>query len=147
MQKVPTAVFAAVRRTGVMECRPKFGLLRLDVGRPDDLAPFLGFIGDELAEVGGRERERDAAQVGEPRFDLGIGKRCVDFLVELIDDFGWRVLGRAEADTTKLASKPGRNSPTVGMSGSASERAAVVTANARNLPALMYSIDGPCVAK
>jgi hypothetical protein len=25
---------------------------RLDVGRPDHLAPFLGFIGDQLAEVG-----------------------------------------------------------------------------------------------
>ena len=29
-------------------------LLRLDVGRPDHLGPFLGFVGDELAEVGGR---------------------------------------------------------------------------------------------
>src|SRR5262249_29473578 len=40
-----------------------------------------------------------------------------------------------------LASKPGKKSPTVGMSGSASERVAVVTASARSLPALMYSID------
>src|SRR5713101_9190935 len=38
-----------------------------------------------------------------------------------------------------LASKPGTKSPTVGISGSASERVAVVTANARSLPALMYS--------
>ena len=29
------------------------GSLRLDVGGPDDLAPLLGFVGDELAEVGG----------------------------------------------------------------------------------------------
>ena len=29
-------------------------LLRLDVGRPDHLAPLLSFVGDELAEVGGR---------------------------------------------------------------------------------------------
>src|SRR5215468_4057837 len=40
-----------------------------------------------------------------------------------------------------LASKPGKKSPTVGMSGSASERVAVVTASARSLPALMCSID------
>src|SRR5262245_50713086 len=40
-----------------------------------------------------------------------------------------------------LASKPGTNSSTVGMFGSASERVAVVTASARSLPALMYSID------
>src|SRR5262245_6877976 len=39
-----------------------------------------------------------------------------------------------------LASNPGRKSPTVGMSGSASERVAVVTASACSLPALMYSI-------
>ena len=28
------------------------GLLRLDVRLPDHLAPFLGFIGDELSEIG-----------------------------------------------------------------------------------------------
>src|SRR5262249_33686062 len=38
-----------------------------------------------------------------------------------------------------------RNSPTVGMSGSTSERVAVVTANARSLPLLMYSIDSGIV--
>jgi hypothetical protein len=27
--------------------------VRLDVGCPDHLAPLLGFIGDQLAEVGG----------------------------------------------------------------------------------------------
>jgi hypothetical protein len=26
---------------------------RLDVGRPDHLTPLLGFVGDELAEIGG----------------------------------------------------------------------------------------------
>jgi hypothetical protein len=36
-----------------------------------------------------------------------------------------------------LASKPGTNSFTVGSSGTASERVAVVTANPRRLPALM----------
>src|SRR5215813_5357147 len=41
----------------------------------------------------------------------------------------------------KLASKPGKNSATVGMSGSASERVAVVSDSARSLPALMYSIE------
>jgi hypothetical protein len=29
----------------------------LDVEGPDDVAPFFGFVGDELAELGGRERE------------------------------------------------------------------------------------------
>ena len=46
-----------------MECRPLFPpLLRLKIpGELDHLAPLLGFVGDELAEVGRREREhRDA---------------------------------------------------------------------------------------
>jgi putative ABC transport system substrate-binding protein len=33
-----------------------WGSHRLDVGRPDDLAPLLGLVGDELAEVGGCDR-------------------------------------------------------------------------------------------
>src|SRR5262249_23569642 len=43
----------------------------------------------------------------------------------------------ATSPTHWLASKPGMNSLSVGMSGSASERVAVVTANARSLPVLM----------
>jgi hypothetical protein len=39
----------------------------LDAGRPDHLAPFLGFIGDELTEVGGIHWHWNAAQVGKPR--------------------------------------------------------------------------------
>src|SRR5262249_29703703 len=38
-----------------------------DVGCPDHLAPLLGFLCDQLAEVGGRARERCAAQIGEAR--------------------------------------------------------------------------------
>ena len=33
-----------------------WGSHRLDVGRPDYLAPLLGLVGDELAEVGGCDR-------------------------------------------------------------------------------------------
>jgi hypothetical protein len=44
----------------------------LDVGRPDDLGPLLGFVGDELAEIGGRAHEHCAAKLGEPRLNLGI---------------------------------------------------------------------------
>ena len=124
-----------------MECRPRLAaLLRLDIGRPDHLGPFLGFVSDELAEVGGRAGKDRAAQIGKPRLDLGIGEGRIDLLVELVDDFGGRVLGRTDA-IPPLASKPGTKSPTVGTSGSASERVAVVTANARSLPALMCSID------
>src|SRR5262249_49752770 len=42
---------------------------------------------------------------------------------------------------TALASYPGTKSPTVGSSGSASERLTVVTASALNWPALIYPMD------
>ena len=83
-----------------------------------------------------------SVQVGKPRLDLGLGEPCIDLPVELLDNFDGRVLGRADSiHQARLVA--GRNSPTVGMSGSASERVAVVTASARSLPALMYSIDAP----
>jgi hypothetical protein len=54
------------------------GSLRLDAGGLDHLGPLLGLIGDKLSEVGGRSSQDGAAQIGEPRLDLGIGER--DFL-------------------------------------------------------------------
>src|SRR3981081_2032669 len=71
--------------------------LRHDVARRDHLGPLFGFFGDELAEVGGRERKPRAAEVGKPRLERGIGESPVDLLVELVNDPGRRVLGRAEA--------------------------------------------------
>jgi len=49
-------------------------------------------------------------------------------------------LGRAEA-ITKLASKPGRKSPTVGRSGSVSD-APLSSRHARSLPTLTYQSMG-----
>ena len=41
------------------------------------LPHYLRFVGDELAKVGGRERERVATQVGKPRLDLvGVESRA-----------------------------------------------------------------------
>src|SRR5262249_11751367 len=51
------------------------------------------------------------------------------------------VLLGAQTPYQALASYPGKNSPTVGISGSAPERAAPVVASARNLPVRTYSID------
>src|SRR6516165_6565659 len=72
--------------------------LRLDVGRPDHLGPLVGLLGDEPAEVGGRTRKHSATKVGKARLHLGIVERRVDLLVELVDDLGGRVLGRANAE-------------------------------------------------
>ena len=73
-------------------------LLRLDVGRSDDLAPFLGFLGEELAEIRGRHRQRHRAEVGQPDLYPWFRKGRVDFSVEPIDDFCRNVLGAAESD-------------------------------------------------
>src|SRR5262245_35856840 len=70
--------------------------LRLDVGGPDDVAPLLRLVGDELAKVGGREREHVATQVGKPHLDLGVGEARVDLPVELVDDFSRRVFWCAD---------------------------------------------------
>src|ERR1700756_4748856 len=40
-------------------------LIRLDVGRPDHLAPLLGFVGNVFAEVGGRAWKHSATKVGK----------------------------------------------------------------------------------
>jgi hypothetical protein len=53
----------------------------------------------------------------------------------------------APIPNTELASKPGTESPMVGMLGRASERVVVVTASARSLPDLMSSIDADPVPK
>src|SRR5262245_60863694 len=94
-QNLPKADIAAICRTGVTGYRRSF---RLDVGCADHLAPFLGVVGDELGEVSGRAHKRRAAEVGEPRFHIGVCKGRVDLVVELVDDLNRRVLGRADAE-------------------------------------------------
>src|SRR5438874_120422 len=51
------------RRTGFMEYVA--WSFRLDIARPDHLAPLLGFLSDELAEVSGRTRKHRAAELNE----------------------------------------------------------------------------------
>src|SRR5204863_7645868 len=62
--------------------------LDLDMGRLDHLAPPFGFGDDESSEIGGRARERRRAEIGQPRLYLGLGKREVDLLIQLVDDCG-----------------------------------------------------------
>jgi hypothetical protein len=90
----PTPAISPNRTYGIS--LPLDRLLRLDVGRPDHFAPFLGFVGDELAEIGGREREHVATEIGNPRLHIGVGKSSVDLFVELLDDLRRRILGCAE---------------------------------------------------
>src|SRR4029453_16431394 len=78
----------------VMEYRPCS--LRLDIGSPDHLGPLLGFVGDELAEIDRRTLKDRCSQGGKSRLDLGISEGGIDFLVELVNDLGRRVLGNAD---------------------------------------------------
>src|ERR1035438_8936790 len=80
---------------GSLPCR--HGSIRLSTGELYHLGPLLGFVGDQLSKVGGRARKCRAAQVGKPRFHLGIGEARIDLLVELFNDLGGCVLGRAAA--------------------------------------------------
>src|SRR5262249_18987336 len=93
---------AWMAQRAIMEYRPDSGSdsLRLDVERPDDVAPLLRFVDDELAEIGGRERGHVATQGGKPRRPLGIGKPSVDLSVELVDDLCRRGLRCARRRTS-----------------------------------------------
>ena len=97
----------SARREGPCGCPPGFAerdlwniaqgrSLRFDVGSPDHLGPLLDVVGDELAEVGRRTLKDRRAQGGKSRLDLGISEGGIDFLVELVDDLGRRVLGNAD---------------------------------------------------
>src|SRR3954469_11076301 len=69
----------------------------LDPRELHHLRPFLGFVSDELAEFGGRAGKHFAAKLGKPRVHLGVGESGIDFLVELVDDLGGGIPGRADA--------------------------------------------------
>src|SRR5262245_14429272 len=86
--------------------------LRLDVGGPDHLAPFLGFFGDQLAELGRRSRQRRAAEVSETGLHLRVVESRVDLLIELVDDLGRRGLRYAKAvPITPLVTHPRSGCP------------------------------------
>ena len=71
------------------------GSFRLCAGELDNFRPLLPFSRDELAEIRRRTRKRHAAHIGKSRLDLRIGQAGIDLLVELVDDLGGGVLGRA----------------------------------------------------
>src|SRR5262245_18762969 len=112
--------------------------LRLDACELDHLGPLLDFVGDQLAEVGGRTGKHRAAQVREPRFHFWVGESGVDLLVQLIDDLGWRGLWCADAEPiTRLVA---RHEFDNGWQVRQPLPASAVTASARNRTLLMYSI-------
>src|SRR5262245_12242338 len=79
----------------VMECQP--GSLRLDAGELDHVGPLLGFVGDQLGEVGSGAGKWFTTEIGHPRLHRGLGERRVDLAVQSLHDFGWSAPGRADA--------------------------------------------------
>ena len=67
--------------------------LRLRPRQRHDLAPALGFGNEHGGELFRVAFNRDGAEVAEPLLDGGIGKGCVDFPVEAIDDLLRRAVG------------------------------------------------------
>src|SRR6516162_6957701 len=59
-------------------------LVRLGTGEPNHLAPLLGFVGDKLAEIGGRSREQRGTKSREPHLRLGISENRVHRLVDFV---------------------------------------------------------------
>src|SRR5262245_15258045 len=84
--------------TGFMEYpASEAASLRLDAGEFDHLGPLFGFVGNQLAEVSRRSRQRHAAEVSETGLHLRVVESRVDLLVELLDDLGRRVPRNADA--------------------------------------------------
>src|SRR5262249_37171187 len=61
-------------------------LIPLDTRELPHLSPFLGFLGDELAEVGWRAGKYFTAEFGHPRRYHRLGERPVDLPIEPLDD-------------------------------------------------------------
>src|SRR4029077_4581627 len=74
------------------------GSLRLEAGEFDHLAPLLGLLGDQLAEVGGRAGNRVTVKISHPSLHRWIDERRVDLAIELLNDLGWGALGNADAE-------------------------------------------------
>src|SRR5262249_29587584 len=65
-------------------------------GEFDHLRPLLCICGDERAEVGRRTCKHGVTKVGDPRLHPRVGKARIDLLIELVDDLGGCIPGRAD---------------------------------------------------
>ena len=85
------------------------GLLGFDVRCRITLAHFSVSSAMSLPKSPGDPGSTHAPSSASRALMLGLGEACVDLLVELVDDVGRRVLGRADADSTRSPRSPPRN--------------------------------------
>src|SRR5262249_4946206 len=84
--------------TGFMECGAETaGSVGLDAGELDHLGPLLGFLGDQLGEVGSGAGKWFTTEIGHPRLHRGLGEHRVDLTVQSLHDFDRSAPGRANA--------------------------------------------------
>ena len=118
----------------------------LDIGGLYYPAPFLGFVGDKLAELGRRSRQRRAAEVSKTGLHLRVVESRVDLLVELVDDLGRR--GPRYAEAVPITHLVARQELTYRRDVRQRVRARRGGYCERSsLPALMYSMDAGIVGK
>ena len=65
----------------VVSLGPRPALFRLDVARPDHLAPLLRFVGDKFAKIPWRPRDDGATKISKPCLHFGVGEGQVDFAI------------------------------------------------------------------
>src|SRR5262245_28717204 len=78
-KRLPRQRFSATERYGMFAPSP--ASVRLDVGRPDHLAPLLGFLSHQLSEFGRRHRHGLAAELGQTGLQLRVGQHRVHRLI------------------------------------------------------------------
>src|SRR5262249_62131521 len=71
--------------------------VRLDVGRPDHLAPLFGLLLKPPPVIRGRAAGDAAAQVSKPQLQFAVRQRGVNLVVQFVDDLKGCVLGCANA--------------------------------------------------
>src|SRR6516162_5511289 len=109
------------------------------------LADFSVSSTRSLPKSAGEPGRAVAPNSANRAFILGSARAALISLLSL-STISAGVLFGAPTPVQKLDSYPGTNSATVGISGNTGERVAVVTASARSLPPLTYSIDEDMVA-
>ena len=70
--------------------------VRLCARELDYFGPLLGFFRDALSVLARRQRKHLAAKLGKACLDCRVGEGGIDLPVERVDDFGRRVLRRAD---------------------------------------------------